>query len=41
VADIHFSFIPREDKSRNVLIMFEPVNGLPSGKPKKSSKKRK
>lgn len=41
VADIHFSFIPREDKSRNVLIMFEPVNGLPSGKPQKSSKKRK
>jgi two-component system CheB/CheR fusion protein len=41
VADIHFSLIPREDKSRNVLIMFEPVNGVPSSKPKKSQKKRK
>jgi two-component system, chemotaxis family, CheB/CheR fusion protein len=41
VADIHFSFIPREDKSRNVLIMFEPVDGKPSGKAKKSRKKRK
>jgi two-component system, chemotaxis family, CheB/CheR fusion protein len=41
VADIHFSFIPREDKSRNVLIMFEPVDGRPSGKATKSRKKRK
>jgi hypothetical protein len=24
VADIHFSIIPREDRSKNVLIMFEP-----------------
>ena len=26
-ADIHFSVIPREDRTNNVLIMFEPTNG--------------
>jgi len=33
-ADIHFSVIPREDRSKNVLIMFEP-----SGSDKSNSKK--
>jgi two-component system CheB/CheR fusion protein len=28
VADIHFSVIPREDRTRNVLIMFEPTGGI-------------
>jgi two-component system CheB/CheR fusion protein len=27
VADIHFSAIPRENRTNNVLIMFEPING--------------
>jgi hypothetical protein len=26
-ADIHFSVIPREDRTKNVLIMFEPRTG--------------
>jgi hypothetical protein len=26
-ADIHFSVIPREDHTKNVLIMFEPRTG--------------
>jgi hypothetical protein len=26
-ADIHFSLIPREDRTHNVLIMFEPTEG--------------
>jgi two-component system, chemotaxis family, CheB/CheR fusion protein len=30
-ADIHFSVIPREDRSNNVLIMFEPTNGTRDG----------
>ena len=25
MADIHFSLIPREDRTKNVLIMFEPT----------------
>jgi len=28
VADIHFSIIPREDRTKNVLIMFEPTGGM-------------
>jgi two-component system, chemotaxis family, CheB/CheR fusion protein len=28
VADIHFSVIPREDRTKNVLIMFEPTGGI-------------
>jgi hypothetical protein len=28
VADIHFSVIPREDRTRNVLIMFEPTGEI-------------
>ncbi len=31
-ADIHFSVIPKEDRSKNVLIMFEPSGGLKAGK---------
>jgi two-component system, chemotaxis family, CheB/CheR fusion protein len=26
-ADVHFSVIPRQDRSHNVLIMFEPISG--------------
>jgi two-component system CheB/CheR fusion protein len=36
VADIHFSVIPREDRSKNVLIMFEPVGGVPKAAKKKN-----
>jgi two-component system CheB/CheR fusion protein len=36
VADIHFSVIPMEDRSKNVLIMFEPVGGVPKAAKKKS-----
>ncbi|HEX7894777.1 MAG TPA: PAS domain-containing protein, partial [Terriglobales bacterium] len=34
-ADVHFSVIPREDRTRNVLIMFEPqpADGGSTGKP--------
>jgi len=41
VADIHFSIIPREDRSKNVLIMFEPrsVNGRDGKRPKHKVKK--
>jgi PAS domain-containing protein len=38
VADIHFSVIPREDRSKNVLIMFEPTSGKQKAVRKKSSK---
>jgi two-component system CheB/CheR fusion protein len=38
VADIHFSVIPREDRTKNVLIMFEPITGKRKVAPKKSSK---
>jgi hypothetical protein len=31
VADIHFSVIPREDRTHNVLIMFEPTGGPGDG----------
>jgi len=40
VADIHFSVIPREDKSTNVLITFEP-NGGSGGARKKKNNNRK
>src|SRR5215472_4605000 len=30
-ADVHFSVIPRENRTRNVLIMFEPQSGDTSG----------
>ena len=36
VADIHFSVIPREDRTNDVLIMFEPSAGRQDGKSKKS-----
>lgn len=41
VADIHFSIIPREDRSKNVLIMFEPrsVKGRDGKRPKRKVKK--
>ena len=35
VADIHFSVILREDQTRNVLMMFEPVGGVPKAAQKK------
>jgi two-component system CheB/CheR fusion protein len=38
VADIHFSVIPREDRTKNVLIMFEPTSGKQKVARKKSSK---
>jgi hypothetical protein len=28
ISDIYFSVIPKEDRSRNVLIMFEPENNV-------------
>src|SRR5262249_19769093 len=37
-ADIHFSAIPREDHSCNVLIMFEPLTGEASAAAKDSKK---
>lgn len=37
VADIHFSVIPREDRTNNVLIMFEPSAGRQDGKRAKNS----
>jgi two-component system CheB/CheR fusion protein len=37
VADIHFSVIPREDRSKNVLIMFEPLSGDGKAAQKKNS----
>jgi hypothetical protein len=36
VADIHFSVIPREDRTKNVLMMFEPVGGVPKAAQKKN-----
>jgi len=39
-ADVHFSLIPREDRTRNVLIMFEPqTSGAVA--PAKAAKKKK
>jgi two-component system, chemotaxis family, CheB/CheR fusion protein len=35
-ADIHFSMIPKEDHTKNVLIMFEPSNGKNSSTSKNS-----
>jgi two-component system CheB/CheR fusion protein len=41
VADIHFSVIPREDHSHNVLIMFEPVaKGRDSAKEQRKNNKK-
>ena len=40
-ADIHFSVIPREDKSYSVLMIFEPVGGVSGTKKKKSRGKGK
>jgi two-component system CheB/CheR fusion protein len=41
IADIHFSVIPREDHSHNVLIMFEPVGkGRDSAKEQRKNDKR-
>jgi len=39
-ADIHFSVIPREDRTRNVLIMFEPQSGDGSAARKAAKKKK-
>lgn len=39
-ADIHFSVIPREDRTRNVLIMFEP-QPADGTSPRKAVKKKK
>ena len=41
VADIHFSVIPREDKSNSVLIIIEPDGGGAVRKKKKTNRKRK
>jgi two-component system, chemotaxis family, CheB/CheR fusion protein len=41
-ADVHFSLIPREDRTRNVLIMFEPQGtggGVAAGKAAKKKKR--
>jgi len=40
VADIHFSVIPREDHTQNVLIMFEPAP-KENGDPKEQRKNKK
>lgn len=37
-ADIHFSMIPKEDHTKNVLIMFEPGG---TGTEKQSASKKK
>jgi len=39
-ADVHFSIIPREDRTRNVLIMFEPQPADTGATGKKAPKKR-
>lgn len=39
-ADVHFSVIPREDRSRNVLIMFEPQAGDGNVTGEKAKKKK-
>jgi two-component system CheB/CheR fusion protein len=42
IADIHFSVIPREDRTSNVLIMFEPASdGKPHEKQRRQNAKRK
>jgi hypothetical protein len=45
VADVHFNVIPREDKSTNVLMIFEPVGGVGGSgnarNKKKNNRKRK
>jgi two-component system CheB/CheR fusion protein len=38
-ADIHFSVIPSEDRTNNVLIMFEPTSGESAEKNEKNQKK--
>jgi PAS domain-containing protein len=40
IADIHFSIIPREDRTRNVLIMFEP-RAMDGGRPGNAARKKK
>jgi two-component system CheB/CheR fusion protein len=40
-ADVHFSVIPREDRTNNVLIMFEPQPGNGSAATRKGAKVRK
>ena len=35
-VDIHFSVIPREDRSKHVLIMFEPMAELPAARKKQT-----
>jgi hypothetical protein len=37
-ADIHFSMIPKEDHTKNVLIMFEPSNAVRADKKPKQRK---
>jgi two-component system, chemotaxis family, CheB/CheR fusion protein len=39
-ADIHFSVLPKEDRSKSVLIIFEPVSGDGEPAKKKSTKSR-
>jgi two-component system, chemotaxis family, CheB/CheR fusion protein len=41
IADIHFSVIPREDNTRNVLIMFDPGEDASPRKANGKSKKRR
>lgn len=41
MADVHFSVIPREDRTRNVLIMFEPQAGDGSAATRKAAKSKK
>jgi two-component system, chemotaxis family, CheB/CheR fusion protein len=41
VADIHFGLIPREDRGKDVLIMFEPSNEDGKGKREKTKSKKR
>ena len=41
LADIHFSVIPREDRSNNVLIMFEPNAGAQNGSEKRRKRRKR
>jgi hypothetical protein len=41
VANVHFSVIPREDRSKNVLIMFEPTDGKAKAAQKKDSNRKR
>ena len=40
-ADIHFSVVPKEDRTKNVLVMFEPSGGAKAKEPGAKNRKRR